>query len=145
MSQMMVTARPMPCALHSNPPGSVPRRILVVDDDLLCRNGLQRSLRRAGFEVFQAGDGREALALLDGSGIELVITDLFMPRMDGLELILRLAQGSSPPRLIAVTGAFDAEGLLCSATERGADEILVKPFSEGELLACVRRLLDHAA
>lgn len=145
MPKTLTAARPQALVLPRHPPGALPRRILVVDDDPPCRNSLQRSLLRHGFEVYQAGDGQQALSLLADSRIDLIITDLCMPRMDGLELILRVSQQRSPPALIAVTGAGESDRMLLSASERGADEILLKPFSEGELLACVRRLLDRAA
>ena len=144
MSSLPAVVRPMPLLRRIGPPDSAPARILVVDDEAPCRHGLQHALHRHGFRVSLAADGREALAVLRDVGADLVITALLMPCMDGLELLLRLSQATKPPRAIAICGPSESEGLSCSASERGADAILVKPFSEGELLACVRRALGRS-
>ena len=145
MSSLPAAVRPLPLLRRNGPSGRAPARILVVDDEAPSRHGLQHVLRRHGFQVSLAADGREALAVLRDVGVDLVITDLLMPFMDGLELLLRLSQATAPPRAIAICGAAESEVLSCSASERGADAILVKPFSEGDLLACVRRALDRSA
>lgn len=115
-------------------------RILVADDDAALRSIVVRALTRAGYEVHEVASGREALAVALAGGIDLVITDVYMPDMDGIEFITRLSQDPGAPKIIAVSGGGHAstEGVLEIATRLGVTRTLAKPFSPAELVAAVR-------
>jgi two-component system response regulator MprA len=118
-------------------------RILVVDDEPAVRESLERSLEFEGYEVEMAGDGVEALEKLDQGGIDALVIDVLMPRMDGLETCRRLrASGRDLPVLMLT--ARDGVGDRVNGLDVGADDYLVKPFALEELLARLRSLLRRA-
>ena len=108
-------------------------RILIVDDDEADRIVLGTILERAGHEAFFAEDGEEALGEYGGHAIDIVITNLQMPRVHGLDLITLLRNVSPRPAIIAISGT----GLLDFAKEAGADATLTKPVDRIELLSAV--------
>jgi DNA-binding response OmpR family regulator len=114
--------------------------ILVVDDDSDACQALGGLLEESGFAVEAAGDGAGALARLDQVGPDLVLTDLQMPGMDGLELIRRIQAREKAPPVILVTG-METGDLCTRATGYGAVECLVKPVDVDELLWAVERAL----
>ena len=99
-----------------------------------------RVLSTSGYEVVEAGDGEEAMALLATTEVALVLLDTTMPRLDGLAVIRRLRAAEATARLpiVLVTGA-GAEADRIQGLDLGADDYLIKPFSITELVACVRR------
>lgn len=112
------------------------RRILVVDDDAEMRLALDLTLRKGGYECTVARDGQEAVDLLRNESFELVVTDLRMPRMDGIELLERMA--ATAPRVPALV--ITAHGTVDTAVEsmkRGAIDFIQKPFGPDVLLAKV--------
>jgi two-component system, OmpR family, KDP operon response regulator KdpE len=115
------------------------RRILVVDDEPQILRVLSRSLASVGYEIRVASDGDEALAVLSDWMPDLVITDLVMPKMDGLELCERLRAVSPIP--IIVLSASGEEHIKVEALDLGADDYITKPFSMDELRARVRAAL----
>jgi two-component system, OmpR family, response regulator MprA len=118
---------------------TVTGRVLVVEDDVEIADVLRRTLRQEGHEVRSAGDGVEALQLAEDFVPDLVILDLGLPKLDGVEVCRRLRAESDAPILIltARTETDDrVEGL-----DSGADDYLVKPFERKELLARMRALL----
>ena len=118
---------------------TVTGRVLVVEDDSAIADVLRRTLRQEGHEVRSAEDGVEALELAESFVPDLVILDLGLPKLDGVEVCRRLRAESDAPILIltARTGTDDrVEGL-----DSGADDYLVKPFERKELLARMRALL----
>lgn len=114
-------------------------RILVVDDDDSMRRFVERNLTARGFEVTTAANGLEALALVGKNHPDLILLDIMMPRMDGLETCRRIRESSVMP-IIAVT-ALDTEGDKVRILDQGADDCLVKPFGVDELMARVRSAL----
>ena len=118
------------------------RRILVAEDQETLRASISRNLRARGFEVIEAADGIEALSLWDAEQPYLLILDVMMPRMDGLEVCRRVRECSTIP--IIVLTAMDAESDKVAAFDLGADDYLCKPFSVEELLARVRAVLRRA-
>jgi two-component system, OmpR family, KDP operon response regulator KdpE len=115
------------------------RRILVVDDEPQITRVLRRSLSSHGYEVQVAIEGEEALSTFDVWKPNVVVTDLVMPNMSGLELCRRLRAISSVP--IIVLSAQGEERIKVEALDAGADDYVTKPFSMDELLARVRVVL----
>lgn len=135
-------AQPMVDALlPANGGGDGTPRIILAEDNTACRHLIASMLRALGYRIWDVEDGLEALELVQALGTDLLITDLLMPRMDGLELIMRLQLHAPWVPVIAITGAGDAESHLYSAKERGAVEVLAKPIEAVELAAAVRRAL----
>ena len=117
-------------------------RILVADDEESSREALTSRLRRDGFEVVTAADGEEALARFRQAPVDLVIVDLEMPRLDGLECCRRL-RAAGPVPVIALTEGPDEEALVASL-DAGADDCLAKPVRPRELRSRVQALLRRA-
>lgn len=118
-------------------------RLLLVEDDELLGNGIEAGLKQAGFAVDWARDGRSAQLALDTTGYELVVLDLGLPRVGGMEVLKQLrAKGSDLPVLILT--ARDTVGDRVAGLDAGADDYLVKPFALSELVARIRALLRRA-
>jgi two-component system response regulator MprA len=113
--------------------------ILVVDDDPFIRSVVSRGLRFEGYEVYLAADGVEALRLAREHSLHLVVLDVMLPNLDGLEVCRRLRRGTNVP--IIMLTARDAVPDRIAGLDSGADDYLVKPFDFDELLARVRALL----
>jgi two-component system response regulator MprA len=117
-------------------------RILVVDDDPEIVSFLKRGLTYEGYTVDTAGDGAEALAKARDAEPDLVILDIMMPGMDGLEVSKRLRQASKLPILMLTAKGTVADRI--KGLDSGADDYLLKPFSFDELLARIRALLRRS-
>jgi two-component system response regulator MprA len=115
-------------------------RILVIDDDVGLTNVLRRGLAYEGFEVVVAGSGTEGLARARERYPDLIILDIMMPEMDGLEVLRRLRTADERLPILLLT-AKDAPADQVQGLERGADDYVVKPFTFEVLLARVRALL----
>src|SRR5579884_3830089 len=118
------------------------KRILLAEDEAALRDFVSRNLRIRGFEVFEASNGLEAMALYEREHPHLLILDLMMPRMDGLEVCQRVREHSTVP--IIVLTALYAESDKVAALDLGADDYLTKPFGVEELLARVRAVLRRS-
>jgi DNA-binding response OmpR family regulator len=116
-----------------------PARVLVVEDDEDIAQALQRSLRMEGYEVRTVADGETALENGRTFAPDLVILDLGLPRLDGIEVARRLREDDDVPILILT--ARDALEARVEGLDSGADDYLVKPFERQELLARLRALL----
>jgi CheY-like chemotaxis protein len=117
--------------------------VLVVDDDEVMRDLLRRVLERSGFEVVTATDGREGVERFRGRAVDVTITDMMMPVMDGIELIRALVAEQPSIRIIAVSGVDDWDNYLKAARSLGAKAVLRKPVSSAELVNTVRRVLTE--
>ena len=117
-------------------------RILVAEDESALRDFISRNLRARGYTVTEAENGLEALALWERENPHLIILDIMMPRMDGLEVCKRIRERSTAP-IIALT-ALDAEADKVAALDIGVDDYLTKPFGIEELLARVRAALRRS-
>jgi two-component system, OmpR family, KDP operon response regulator KdpE len=115
------------------------KRILVVDDEKQITRMLRASLQSSGYQVSVAGDGLEAYKLFETERPDLIITDLAMPEMTGLELTRAVRQVALTP--IIVLSVRDSDAMKVTALDEGADDYLTKPFSMQELLARVRAQL----
>jgi DNA-binding NtrC family response regulator len=116
-------------------------RILVVDDAPNTLEVLRRNLESQGHRVFTAPGVVEAIKILDATPIDLVITDLKMPRVSGLDLVRHVRENFKDTEVMMITGYATVEGAV-RAVKTGAQEYLPKPFTDGELLSAVRRGLD---
>ena len=116
-------------------------RVLVVDDSPEALEVTRRNLDARGFLVFTATGGEEAIRVLDGAPIDLVITDLKMPRIGGLELVRHVRENFKDTEVMMVTGYASVENAV-EAVKMGAEEYLPKPFTDEELFAAVFRSLE---
>src|SRR6185503_12136034 len=118
---------------------SDPGPILVVDDEPSIRTALCEVLNRTGHPVLVARDGQEALALLEQRSVWLVITDLRMPRLGGLELLREIKRRFSQTLVVLITGYATLESAI-EAIRAGASDYLMKPFDSEAVAALIRRL-----
>jgi DNA-binding response OmpR family regulator len=117
-------------------------RILVVDDEPHIRRVLEAMLGKEGFDVHSAGDGEEGLRAIAAGGVDLVILDLLMPDIHGLEVLAKIRsdpdRGSTPVIILTAKGQdTDREAALTG----GADDFMTKPFSPKKLVARIREIL----
>jgi two-component system response regulator MprA len=117
--------------------------VLVVDDDKAVRDSLRRSLEFNGYDVVLASDGAEALAGISSAAPDVVVMDVMMPRLDGIETTKALRQAGNDLPILVLT-ARDAVGDRVDGLDAGADDYLTKPFALQELLARLRALLRRA-
>ncbi len=114
--------------------------ILVVDDEERMRHLLSIILSRNGYEVEQAGDGVEALDMIKSKSFDLIITDIKMPRMDGIELLKEIMEMSIPCPVVFITAFATVESAV-EAMRQGAVDYITKPFEEDRILLAVERTL----
>lgn len=119
-------------------------KILLVEDDALTGQMLAEVLTRFGYLVKQVGNGQDALSCYDPQTVDLVLTDLFMPVMDGMELIAALQRRDPAVRIIAMSGGGQLlpTNVLPLAERLGAVKTLTKPFELEELRQAVAECLD---
>jgi len=118
--------------------------ILVLDDDLQMRESLGKLLRKQGYEVLLAADGQAGLELLREHPVQLILTDLKMPGMDGLALLRKVKRLSPEVEIIGFTGQGSIEEAV-EAMKQGAWDFLTKPIDRARLLQVVRRALEKQA
>jgi DNA-binding response OmpR family regulator len=117
-------------------------RILLVDDEQSIQTLLSYPLRRDGYEVVQATDGREALDRFDEQTFDLVVLDVMLPRIDGLEVCRRLRSRSSVPIIMLTAKSEEIDKVV--GLELGADDYITKPFSLREFSSRIRAVLRRA-
>ena len=117
--------------------------VLVVDDEPIVRDVLARYLVRSGFSVDSAGDGEAALAAFEAGEPDLVLLDLMLPRLDGIEVFRRIRTRASTPVIMLTAKGAEADRI--AGLELGADDYVTKPFSPREIVARVRAVLRRAA
>lgn len=122
-----------------------PRHVILVADDVAeISNLIAKFLEPFGYKVISARSGREVIELARTNQCDLVVTDLFMPDGDGIEVIQTLKQAASPLRVLAISGGTqDQEAAHCLARAKaaGADAALSKPFDRKQLLTAVESVL----
>jgi DNA-binding NtrC family response regulator len=117
--------------------------ILVIDDQEPIRSLLRAALEGDGHEVLEASNGRLGLELYRERSADLIITDIVMPEMDGLEMILELTSNFLNVKVIAMSGGRESEGPLYVAKLLGARQTFLKPLDMEKLLSAVRYDLAH--
>jgi DNA-binding response OmpR family regulator len=118
-------------------------RILLADDEQAIQTLLSYPLQKDGYEVVRASDGREALARFSEQPFDLVVLDVMMPRLDGLEVCRRLRSRSTVPIIMLTAKAEEIDKVL--GLELGADDYITKPFSVREFRSRVKAVLRRAA
>lgn len=122
--------------------GTRPLRVLVVDDEPAILRFLKPSLTHAGYVVSEADAGQDAIDAARRGGADLIVLDLGLPDIDGLEVISRIRAAGSAVPIIVLSSRGD-EGGKVEALDRGADDYVTKPFGVDELLARLRAALRH--
>ncbi len=128
---------------HDEPQSHVGTQILVIDDNEPLRSIMRQMLETAGYEVAEAGNGREGMQRYQDTPAELIITDILMPEQEGLETIRALRHANHKVKIIAVTGGGETGALDFRKTAEllGAKRTLQKPFTRAEFLGAVREVL----
>jgi len=117
-------------------------KILIIDDELILRNFLAETLKRKEYEVATADCGKKGLALLEKEGFDLVITDMKMPDLTGLE-VLKKVKELSPETVVIVITAYGSIENAVEAMQRGAFHYLIKPFSPDAIEATIEKAQEH--
>lgn len=116
-------------------------RLLVIDDEALVRQMVRLMLEPDGHTILESGSGADGLALLTQNDVDLVLTDMIMPGIDGIETIQKIRRLYPALKIIAMSGA-SAQGLyLDAAAKLGADAILHLPFTQSQLRVTIAHLL----
>lgn len=115
-------------------------KILVVEDDPMIRKTIEFKLNKSGYETEVAEDGQQGLEMVDDQVYDLLITDVMMPYITGLELVEKVKK-KLPNLPILLLSAVGHEDMVLKAFDLGADDYMKKPFSPNELLIRVKKLL----
>ncbi len=118
-------------------------RILVVDDEKLLVKGMKFNLENEGYEVDACYDGETAIEMAKANSYDLILLDIMMPKVDGLEACMRIRESSTVPIIMLTARSEDTDKLI--GFEYGADDYITKPFNILELKARVRALLRRSA
>ena len=120
-------------------------RVMVIDDDAAVRLLLRKALERDGHSVIEEPDGKSALRHLAGTPPDLVISDVFMPDMDGIDLLIRVREVFPEITIFVMSGGgryLDKDSILAAASKLGATSVFEKPFKIEEVLKAVRGVLS---
>ena len=122
-------------------------KVLVADDEDMVRMVIKQTLAKAGIDVIEAGDGREALEMQAKEPADVLITDIIMPEQEGIETIVQMRKDYPDLPIIAMSGGgrIGATDYLQAAKEFGARHVLEKPFDRKELLLAVQDCLGTVA
>ena len=120
----------------------MPERILIVDDETALVDLVSYNLQKEGFETFYAYDGMEAIRLIRQENPDLVILDIMLPKIDGLEVCQRVREFSDVPVIMLTARKTESDKII--GFDYGADDYLTKPFSPRELVARVKALLRRS-
>jgi len=121
----------------------VAKRILLVDDEPLIVKGLRYTLEQEGYEILTAADGEEALQVFFEQPVDLVLLDVMLPKLDGIQVCQRIRESSNVPILMLTAKGEDMDKIL--GLEYGADDYMTKPFNILEVKARIKTVLRRAA
>lgn len=116
--------------------------VLIIEDELAIRRFLKPTLQSQGFKVLESVKGEEGLALASSHNPDIILLDLGLPDLDGLEIVKRLREWSTIPIIIITARGKEKDKI--AGLDAGADDYLTKPFDVGELMARIRVALRHA-
>jgi CheY-like chemotaxis protein len=119
--------------------------VLVIDDNEMIREALREMLSQAGYSILEAADGKSGIQIIAQHPIDLIITDLFMPEADGLEVIQYVRRQFPDVKIIAMSGG-GSRGLvelLSVAQKMGAHKIFMKPFEWDDILGAIQELVGN--
>ena len=121
------------------------KSVLVVDDEPGMREMVKQLLLNEGYHVLEASNGKHAMEFLKNETLELVITDIIMEEMDGVEIILEIRENYPDVKIIAMSGGnkISSEDYLESASELGTDRIFTKPFALSDMLNAIKELIEE--
>ena len=122
---------------------AVGKRILLVDDEPLILKGLKFTLEQEGYEILTAADGEEALKVFAGNAVDLVLLDVMLPKLDGIQVCQRIREQSNVPILMLTAKGEDMDKIL--GLEYGADDYMTKPFNILEVKARIKTILRRAS
>ncbi|MEM9805657.1 MAG: response regulator [Cyanobacteria bacterium P01_D01_bin.56] len=117
--------------------------ILIVEDEVHIRNALQRHLMKAGYDVLLAADGEEAIAQFRAYEVDLVVLDVLIPKLDGLQVCQLIREESDVPIIMATVLGSTSDRV--TGLDLGANDYIVKPFSSRELVARIRTILRRVS
>jgi DNA-binding NtrC family response regulator len=120
------------------------QRILVVDDEQIIRESLSFILKKEGYSVEEAGNGKDALAKHESNAFDIIITDIEMPEMKGVDLLKQIRQ-RTPQALVVIITAFGSVETAVQALREGAADYILKPINFDDLLYRVKKLCDYHA
>ena len=120
-------------------------RIMVIDDDVAVRAFLCKVLEREGYTVIEEPDGKSALRHFAGDPTDLVISDVYMPDMDGIDFLIRAQEAFPGVRIFLISGGgqMGKESVLAAASKLGAARVFEKPFKVEEILEAVRAVFSR--
>lgn len=119
-------------------------KILVAEDEPMLLKTIELKLKKEGYEVIATSDGRQAAEQIEAANPDMVITDIMMPYVSGLELINLIRQKLDRKTPVIILSAMEQEKVVMEAFELGADDYITKPFSLNELVIRVKRLVTRA-
>lgn len=119
-------------------------KILVAEDEPMLLKTIELKLKKEGYEVIVTSDGRQAAEQIESANPDMVITDIMMPYVSGLELINLIRQKLNRNTPVIMLSAMEQEKVVMEAFELGADDYITKPFSLNELVIRVKRLVARA-
>jgi DNA-binding response OmpR family regulator len=117
-------------------------RILLVEDEEIMLRALEFRLRKDGHDIHKCSDGREALNIINREKLDIVITDIMMPFVSGLEVLNYVKKNIDPNFPVIVITSVGLESTILEALELGADDFMIKPFNPNELSIRVKKLLN---
>jgi len=121
----------------------VAKRILLVDDEPLIIKGLKYTLEQEGYETLSAADGEEALNVFFSNSVDIVLLDVMLPKMDGIQVCQRIRESSNVPIIMLTAKGEDMDKIL--GLEYGADDYMTKPFNILEVKARIKTILRRAS
>jgi DNA-binding NtrC family response regulator len=117
-------------------------KVLVIDDEQIVRTSCSRALVPEGYDVKLAKNGLEGLSMIKEEGFEIILTDLKMPDMDGIEVLKRIKEGWPSIEVIIITG-YQTVDTAVKSIKLGAFDYIEKPFTPDALITAVAKALDH--
>ena len=119
------------------------KQILIIDDEEPIRNYLRDMLEKAGHSLLDCEDGDKGIDIFLENNIDIVLTDIAMPKKDGVEVLIEMKKVSPSVKVIAMSGVRDCEKLLAVANIYKADATIKKPFEKEDILTAVKRVCSN--